>query len=160
MTKNIYKDYAKEPFSNDFELNNIAEIPKYNNSCNGLCRIIQESRQPSHYLLLDKQISSLINIKSINKFFNEFNFLKLEKNELDKYYLPKIIVDDYSFLIIKDEKYSKEKVSLSSPKCFTIEILCICFLFISVIVLLYLLIDKSLNIVNEIQNKTNFRNVS
>ena len=158
-TKSYYKEYSKEQFSKDFEMD-LENIQNYNNNYNGLCKVIQESRQPSHYLLLDKQISSLINIKSINKFFNEFNFLKLEKNELDKYYLPKIIVDDYSFLIIKDEKYSKEKVSLSSPKCFTIEILFICFLFISVIVLLYLLIDKSLNIVNEIQNKTNFRNVS
>jgi len=139
-------------------MNHLENIQNYNNNYNGLCKVIQKSRQPSYYLLLDKQISSLINIKSFNKFFNQFNFLKLEKNELDKYYLPKIIVDDYSFLIIKDEKYSKEKVSLSSPKCITIEILCICFLFISVIILLYLLINKSLNIVNEIQNKTNFRN--
>ena len=159
-TKSYYKEYSKEQFSKDFEMDDLENIKNYNNNYNGLCKVIQESRQPSHYLLLDKQISSLINIKSINTFLNEFSFIKLEKNELDKYYLPKIIVDDYSFLIIKDEKYSKEKVSLSSPKCFTIEILCICFLFISVIVLLYLLIDKSLNIVNEIQNKTNFRNVS
>ena len=149
MTKNIYKDYAKEPFSNDFELNNIVEIPKYNNSCNGLCRIIQESRQPSHYLLLDKQISSLINIKSINTFLNEFSFIKLEKNELDRYSLPKIIVNNYSFVIIKDEKYSKEKASLSTPKCFTIEILIICFLFITVLALLYVFFGDRMNLIKE-----------
>ena len=53
---------------------------------------------------------------------------------------PNIIVNDYSFVILKDEKYSKEKASLSTPACFTCEILIICFLFISVLVVLYYLI--------------------
>ena len=150
MTKNIYKDYAKDPFSNEFEIQNVEKISNYNNECYNLCRVIQESRQPSHYLLLDKQITSLINIKSFNRFLNEFSFIKLEKNELDKYFLPNIIVNDYSFVILKDEKYSKEKASLSTPACFTCEILIICFLFISVLLVLYFFIGVRFNFIKQI----------
>ena len=140
ITKSIYKDYEKEPFSNEIDLDDVKNISKGDDDCNNLCKILKEIREPSTYLNLGNQIQNLINVKNFNEVLLISDFLKCEKNELDKFYLPKIKVSDFMFSQIKDEKYSKKNASLQSPFSFTIEILLVSLILIIILSILGLII--------------------